>query len=418
MNNFHWESNRLFCENVPLSDLAGEYGTPSFIYSTAAICNRIELLQGALESFDCTICFSVKSNSNLSILQCAASRGIGADIVSGGELFRALKAGIPPGSIVFSGVGKTVRELEYALASSIRMFNVESESELHLLSSIAERMGKIAPVALRINPDVDARTHQFTTTGKKGNKFGIPFTDVERIYTYATELPNIQPLGIDVHLGSPITSLEPYREALDVLSGLIINLRANGIAIETLDLGGGFGITYSDEKPFTPVQFADLIRPYIDKLDCRLIVEPGRYIMGNSAVLLTRITYVKKSYGKTFYICDAGMNDCIRPPLYDAYHAITPVEKTGTAPAEPVDIVGPICESSDFLAKGREMPVAHAGDILAVMSCGAYCFTMASNYNSRPRACEILVNGDSSRVIRERETWEDLVRGESLPGTG
>ncbi|MBD3343719.1 MAG: diaminopimelate decarboxylase [Chitinivibrionales bacterium] len=414
MNNFHWENNEFLCENIPLSRLAEEYGTPSFIYSSAAICTKIEMLQGALESFDSQICFSVKSNSNLSILQLMAQRGVGADIVSGGELYRALKAGISPENIVYSGVGKTVQEMEYALKSSIRMFNVESEAELNTLSAVAEKLGKIAPIAFRINPDVDARTHHFTTTAKKGNKFGVPFNDAERLYARAKELPNIRPVGIDVHLGSPILTLDPYRQGLEVLSGLITRLRDNGIAIETLDIGGGFGITYTDEKPFTPIQFAELVRPYLEKLGCRLIVEPGRYIMGNSGVLLTKIVYIKESYGKTFYICDAGMSDNIRPPFYGASHKISPVKSVDETTMRTVDVVGPICESADYLGKDRELQAAQEGDILAVLSSGAYCFTMASNYNSRPRACEILVKNDSSRLIRLRETYEDLVRGEQL----
>ena len=410
MNNFHRVDGALLCENVPLTSLIKEFGTPAYVYSQASIINNIEMFLGAFESVDSLVCFSVKSNSNLSILRLMAQKGVGADIVSGGELFCALKAGIEPKKIVFSGVGKTADELRFALTSGISMFNIESEPELMQLSEIAESLGIIAPIALRVNPDIDAHTHHFTTTAKKENKFGLPFSTAVSVYQKASCLPFINPVGIDVHLGSPILSLAPYKKALDLLTGVIEELRSLNIAIHTLDIGGGFGIIYKDEKPFTPIQFAKLVVPYLETLKCRLIVEPGRVIVGNSGVLLTTITYVKKSGEKVFYICDAGMSDLIRPPLYGAYHEIVPINLPDPFEMVTADIVGPICESSDFLAKGRAIERLEPNAVLAVKSAGAYGFSMASQYNSRPRACEILVDGSSFRCIRTRETYEDLIR--------
>jgi diaminopimelate decarboxylase len=412
VNNFHRMGNELFCENVALSSLIKEYGTPAYVYSKASIQNNLELLLGAFESVNSQICFSVKSNSNISILKLMAQKGVGADIVSGGELFRAVQAGIAPNKIVYSGVGKTAEELRYALKTGIRMFNVESEPELESLSAIAESMGIIAPVALRVNPDIDAETHRFTTTAKKENKFGLPFDTAIDIYKKAYNLPNINPVGIDVHLGSPILSLEPYKKALELLSGIIIKLKEAGIVISTIDIGGGFGITYKDEKPFTPIQIANLIVPYLKSLQCNCIIEPGRFIVGNSGVLLTTITYIKKTDSKLFYICDAGMNDLIRPPLYGSFHDITPVIMPHNVEMTVADIVGPICESADFFAKDRPIELLKQQAHLAVKSAGAYGFSMSSQYNSRPRACEILVDGSSHSCIRKRETYKDLISQE------
>jgi diaminopimelate decarboxylase len=341
-----------------------------------------------------------------------ARKGVGADIVSGGELFRALHAGIDPKKIVFSGAGKTDEELSYALKTGIRMFNVESEPELEALSAIAESLGIIAPIALRVNPDIDAGTHHYTTTAKKENKFGLPFTVAARVYKKAHSLPYINPIGIDVHLGSPILSLEPYKKALELLSGLILELRAEGVAIHTLDIGGGYGIVYNDEKPFTPIQFAQIITPYLDRLKCDCIIEPGRFIVANSGVLLTKITYVKKTDAKLFYICDAGMNDLIRPALYGSYHGIVPVVLPANAEMTVADVVGPICESSDFFAKDRPIEFLAPHSYLAIKGAGAYGFSMSSQYNSRPRPCEALVDGASYSCIRRRETYDDLISHE------
>jgi diaminopimelate decarboxylase len=413
MNNFHLVGEELWCENVALPSIARDVGTPVYIYSKASIVNNIELLMGAFESLNVQICFSVKSNSNISILRLMADRGIGADIVSGGELFRALKAGIGPKKIVYSGVGKTAPEIHYALKSGIGMFNVESEAELHAISDIARSMDTIASISLRVNPDIDAKTHAFTTTAKKENKFGLPLSAAADLYAAAHSLPHISPVGIDVHLGSPILSLEPYQRALELLSDLYGRLHAMGVKVHTIDIGGGFGIVYKDETPFTPIQFAAILAPYAERLKCNFVVEPGRFVVGNAGVLLTTVTYVKKTPSKLFYICDAGMNDLIRPPLYDAYHAVVPVMQRQAADQTIADIVGPVCESSDFFGKHRTIDRVAQGELLAVRSAGAYGFSMASNYNSRPRPCEILVDGSSYSVIRKRESYDDLIRGEA-----
>jgi diaminopimelate decarboxylase len=410
MINFHRAGEELYCENVSLSALAREFGTPAYVYSKASIINNLELLLGAFESLNVQICFSVKSNSNLSILRLMAQKGIGADIVSGGELFRALKAGILPKNIVYSGVGKNTEEIRYALKNGIGMFNVESEAELHVLSDIAKSLDTIAPISLRINPDIDANTHHHTSTAKKENKFGVPLQDAASIYQTANSLPHVNPVGVAVHLGSPILSLEPYRQALDILGGLYSQLHGLGINVHTLDIGGGFGIVYKDETPFTPIQFAGLLAPYAEKLSCGFIVEPGRFVVGNAGVLLTSITYVKQTRNKLFYICDAGMNDLIRPPFYGAYHSIVPVLQPKTPRQVVADIVGPVCESSDFFAKDRAIEKLDQGALIAIRSAGAYSFSMSSNYNSRPRPCEILVDGSTYTVIRRRETFDDLIR--------
>ncbi len=402
----------MWCENVSLSALARDLGTPAYVYSKASIVNNIEMLAGAFESLNVQVCFSVKSNSNLSILRVMAGKSVGADIVSGGELFRALRAGIDPKKIVFSGAGKTASEIRYALSNGIAMFNVESEAELQLISDAAKSMDTIAAISIRVNPDIDANTHSFTTTAKKENKFGLPLPLAVDAYKKAHSLPHINPVGVAVHLGSPILSLDPYRRALELLSDLYLRLHELGIAVHTIDIGGGFGIVYKDETPFTPIQFAGVLSPYAEKLSCNFVVEPGRFIVGNAGILLTAVTYLKQTPSKLFYICDAGMNDLIRPPLYDAFHSIVPVVQRKDAPQVTADIVGPVCESSDFFAKGRAIDSVRQGDVLAIRSAGAYCFSMSSNYNSRPRPCEALVDGSAYAVIRKRESYDDLVRGE------
>lgn len=412
MTQFIRHDSELFCENVPLKSIIQEYGTPAYVYSKQSVCDNIRQFQSAFAPIDMQLCYSIKSNANLSILRLVAQQNAGADIVSGGELFKALKAGIAPDGIVYSGVGKTEQELRYALESGIRMFNIESEPELDLLASVAQSLKRIAPIALRVNPDIDAKTHAYTTTGKKENKFGLLFDSAVAIYKKAKDMPYINPVGIDVHIGSPVLTLEPYERALKLLSGLIADLRANDINIRTLDIGGGYGITYNDESPFTPVQFADLVIPYTKSLQCNLVIEPGRFIMGNSGVLLTTVTYIKKTSAKLFYVCDAGMNDLIRPALYKSFHGIVPVVMPQTDACDVADIVGPICESSDFFAKDRTLPRMQQNDALAILSAGAYGFSMSSNYNSRPRACEILVDGSNATCIRKRETYEDMIRNE------
>jgi diaminopimelate decarboxylase len=412
MTNFHRKGDELWCEGISLAAIARDVGTPAYIYSKSSIVNNVELLQGAFESLDVKICYSVKSNSNLAILRLMSSKGLGADIVSGGELFRALKAGIDPKKIVFSGVGKTTSEIILAIKAGIGMFNVESEPELHAISNVAKSLDAIAPISLRVNPDIDAKTHQFTTTAKKENKFGIPIASALDVYKAANSLPNINPVGIDVHLGSPILTLDPYQKALAALADLHARLHAIGIPIHTIDIGGGFGIVYKDEVPFTPIQFAAVLAPYAERLTCNFVVEPGRFVVGNAGILVTTITYLKETPSKLFYICDAGMNDLIRPPLYNAYHEVVPVVQRANAPRVSADIVGPICESSDFFAKERDIGSVRQGELLAIRSAGAYGFSMASNYNSRPRPAEVLVDGSSYTVIRKRESFEDLIRGE------
>ncbi len=412
MEHFHRIENNLYCENVPLESIASCYGTPTYVYSTASIQNKLDILKGCFHQTPVTVCYSVKSNSNLSLLKIIADNGCGADIVSGGELFRALKAGIPASKIVYSGVGKTEDEIRFALSSHISLFNVESEPELNAIERIASQMQCIAPIALRVNPDIDAQTHHHTTTGKKENKFGIPFTEAVRIYKAAAASDSLNPSAIDVHLGSPIPTLAPYEKALALLSELILMLRAENVPIRTLDIGGGLAIVYNNETPFTPLQFGNLVSPVLEKLECNLIVEPGRYVVGNSGALLTNVTYVKTTAEKTFYLCDAGMNDLIRPAFYDSYHRIEPLTTVPNEETIPVDVVGPICESSDYFAKARMLPLLKNNDTLAILSAGAYGFSMASNYNSRPRAAEVLVDGNSHTCIRKRETYEDLVRHE------
>jgi|WetSurMetagenome_2_1015567.scaffolds.fasta_scaffold00051_44 diaminopimelate decarboxylase len=412
MNNFHLVGEEMWCEDVPLSSIARDVGTPAYVYSKASIVNSIELLAGAFESLNVRTCFSIKSNSNLGILRVIAGKGLGADVVSGGELYRAFAAGFDPKKIVFSGVGKTDAEIRYAIEKGIGMFNIESEAELAAVSGIAESMDAIAPISFRVNPDIDARTHHFTTTAKKENKFGIPMEEAADMYRKAHAMPHVNPIGIAVHLGSPLLSLDPYRLALEKLSELYGALHGMGVAVHTIDLGGGFGIVYKDEKPFTPIQFAGVLAPYAEKLACDFVVEPGRFIVGNAGILLTRVTYVKQTPSKLFYICDAGMNDLIRPPLYDAYHEVLPVIRRESAEKVRADIVGPVCESSDYFALGREIDRLARGDLVAVRGAGAYGFSMSSNYNSRPRPCEVLVDGKTFAIIRKRESYTDIVRGE------
>ncbi|MDD5674443.1 MAG: diaminopimelate decarboxylase [Chitinivibrionales bacterium] len=410
---FNRNNSELFCEDISLAAIARSVGTPAYIYSAGSIRANIGLFAKAFSAVPNTICFSIKSNSNLSVLRLVAQCGAGADIVSGGELFRALKAGLDPKKICYSGVGKTADEIRFALRSGILMINVESQAELELIAALARESGTVAPVALRINPDIDAHTHEFTTTAKKENKFGITLELAVNLYKQARDDDFLDPIGLDVHLGSPILTLDPYARAFDVCAKLIGELRALNIAIKVLDIGGGFGIRYNDETPFTPEQFAGLAVPFVKSLNCALIIEPGRFIVGNAGVLLTSITYCKQTpHGKLFYICDAGMNDLIRPPLYGSYHGIEPVILPAGGRRLVADVVGPICESSDFFAKDRSLPECKAGDVLAVMSAGAYGFSMSGNYNSRPRAVEVLVDGGNFSVIRKRETYEDLIRGE------
>jgi diaminopimelate decarboxylase len=410
---FHYAGRRLHCEAVPAEQLVAEYGTPLYVYSRTGILERYRAFTSAFAAVDPLIAYSVKANGNLAVLRLLAEAGAGADIVSGGELHRARLAGIPPERIVFSGVGKTITELAAALDAGIHAFNVESEGELRALSGLADTMGVVAPVALRVNPDVETRTpHHYTSTGHKATKFGIPYEEAEQLYTLAASLPGIRVRGVDVHIGSQILDVEPYALAIRRVLDLVERLRARGIALEFIDVGGGFGVSYDEEADPVPSDFASGLVPLLQESGLRVIFEPGRFLVGPAGVLLTRVLYVKRMSGKTFVITDAGMNDLLRPSHYSSYHRVEPAVQDPERERLAVDVVGPICESGDFLALDREIPRVDPGELLCIGTAGAYGFSMASSYNARPRPAEVLVDGDSHRLIRRRETHDDLVRGE------
>jgi diaminopimelate decarboxylase len=419
MNHFEYRDGEMFAEGVPLKRIAREVGTPAYVYSLATLKRHFRVFDQAFAKVPHIVCFSVKANSNLALLRAFAKQGSGFDIVSGGELFRALKAGGDPKKIVFSGVGKKKQEIEYALNTGILMFNVESDEELTALNEIAAGVRKKAPISLRVNPDVDPQTHPYISTGMKKAKFGVDIKKSLETYKKALALPNIDVVGVDCHIGSQLTSLTPFvdalakvREYLDrVLAG---EMKKEGAQIRYLDLGGGLGINYHDETPPLPDEYAKAIVEGLEGLAVTLILEPGRVIVGNAGILLTEVQYIKETDTKKFVIVDAGMNDLIRPALYGSYQAIRPIVESK---AEPIiaDVVGPICESGDFFAKDREIARPRRNDLLAIMSAGAYGFTMASNYNSHPKPPEVLVDGDQYYVVRKRETMEDLINGETIP---
>jgi len=414
MHDFQYRNNELCCGEVSLSDIAGKVGTPYYCYSLPTLKRHIRAFEDSLEGVDHQTCFAMKANSNMAVLKLMASAGLGADVVSGGELYRALKAGISGDRIVYSGVGKTTQEIDMAINAGIMMFNIESEQELEVINSRAGALGKKAPISIRVNPDVDPMTHPYISTGMKDNKFGI---DIERSmsqYVLAKDMDNIDIVGIDCHIGSQLTDMSPFIDAVDRLKVLISKLGGLGIEFRYLDLGGGLGITYSDEEPPHPRDYCRAIIDAVKDLRLKLIFEPGRVIVGNAGVLVTEVLYRKETKEKRFVIVDAGMNDLMRPALYKAYHDIKPVRITTDA-RERADVVGPICESSDFIAKDRDLPVFLRGELMAVMSAGAYGFTMSSNYNSRPRPPEVLVDGDRYYVVLPRESYEDLVAGEIIP---
>ena len=414
MAHFAYRHSDLCCEQVSLRSLAADVGTPAYVYSKAALLESYRGYDDAFAEVPHVVCYSVKANGNLGVLGTLARAGAGADIVSGGELFRALRAGFPPGRIIFSGVGKTRDELREALKAEVLMFNVESLSELRALDDVARETGVRAPVALRVNPDVDPETHPYIATGLKTSKFGIPFAQAHEVYAEAASLKGVEVVGADIHIGSQLTKASPFADAVARIAALVKTLRERSIEIRTVDVGGGLGIRYRAEAPPTHREYATMLLPALRELGVRVLLEPGRSIVGNAGVLLTRVLYRKQTGEKTFVVVDAAMNDLIRPVLYDAYHEIRPVtEARPGAPGETVDVVGPICESGDFLAKGRELARTDEGDLLAVMSAGAYGFAMASNYNTRPRAVEVLVDGNRYTIVRRRETYEDLVAGES-----
>lgn len=410
---FRYQGDKLHCEDVNVEELVAAHGTPLYVYSRSSIVARFQQFDAAFEGVDRLIAYSVKANGNLSLLQLLREHGAGADIVSGGELHRALLAGMPPERIVFSGVGKTVVELAAGLDAGIYGFNVESEGELRELANLGETMGNPAPVALRVNPDVKTATpHHYTATGHKETKFGIPIEKAREIYRFARDHKGLHVRGVDVHIGSQILDVEPYRLALQRVLELVDDLRADDIALEYIDLGGGFGVSYEGGSETTASEFASALLPDLKRSGLRLVLEPGRFIMGPSGVLLTRVLYIKRYGGKTFVITDAGMNDLLRPSHYASYHLIANAERHAGRPSARVDVVGPICETGDFLALDRDMDLPEEGELLAIHTAGAYGFSMASTYNARTRPAEVLVDGDAHRVIRQRESYDDLVRGE------
>jgi diaminopimelate decarboxylase len=409
---FRYQQDRLFAENVALSDVAQRFGTPCYVYSRAALTDGYRQFATAFKGREHLICYAVKANSNLAILNQFARLGAGFDIVSGGELQRVLAAGGAANKVVFSGVGKSEVEMRQALEAGILCFNVESSSELDRLNEVAGSMGKVAPISLRVNPDVDAKTHPYISTGLKQNKFGVAYTEALALYRKAATMPHIRITGMDCHIGSQLTETSPFIAATEKMLALADQLAASGIVLEHLDLGGGLGIRYDDETPPSIAEYAQALLGALSGRSEKIIVEPGRVLVGNAGVLLTRIEYLKHGEEKNFAIVDAAMNDLMRPALYDAYHAILPVQKrAGTA--VPYEVVGPICETGDFIGHGREMAV-DKGDALAVMSAGAYGMSMSSNYNTRPRAAEVMVDGAEVHLVRERETVRQLYAAEKI----
>ena len=407
-----YRDQTLYLEELPLADIARREGTPSYVYSRAAILDRFQAYQRAFGDVPHKVCYAVKANSNLSILRLLGEAGAGFDIVSGGELFRALNAGADPGTIIFSGVGKTSQEIDYALEHHIKSFNCESEPELALIDSLAARRGIQARVALRVNPDVDAATHPYISTGLRDHKFGIDIVDAEAIYERARALPNLSLEGVSCHIGSQITDIAPMLEVFDKMIALATRLRSRGLPIRSLDLGGGLGVSYKPgDKAPSICEFIQAMCQRTAGHDLEILIEPGRSIVAEAGVLLTRVLYRKSNGDRQFVIVDAGMNDLIRPALYQSHHEIVPLRKTPGS-AIIADVVGPVCESGDFLARARELPNVLPGDLLAVCTVGAYGFVASSNYNARPRPPEILVEGDRYRVIRQREKYDDLIRGE------
>ena len=414
MNHFVYKDDDLFCEDVAIANIVEQVGTPFYLYSHATITRHFRVFEGAFNDFDHLTCFSVKSNSNLAILRIFALHGGGADIVSGGELFRALRAGIPPDKIFYSGVGKTPEEMKLALKSNIRMFNVESDQELQTLNKIANNMGYKATIAIRINPEVETNTHPYISTGHSENKFGISLEDALNTYESARQLKNIDVKGISCHIGSQLTDINPFLNALRKLKDILKELKKMAFDITFLNLGGGLGITYDDEKPPHPLEYAMALKEVLGKENITLILEPGRVIIGNAGILITQVLYTKSTKNKNFIIVDAGMNDLIRPTLYNSFHAIQPVKMIHSEMVV-ADLVGPICETGDFFVKDRKMPPFKSGDLVAIMSAGAYSFSMASNYNSRPRPAEVMVKEKLFSIIRSRETYDDLIHGEVIP---
>lgn len=416
MDFFEYRNGELFAEGVPIQRIAREVGTPVYLYSLATLRRHYRVFDEAFATSPHLVCFAVKANSNLAVLRVFVKEGAGFDIVSGGELFRVLKAGADPKKVVFSGVGKNRQEIEYALKSGILMFNVESEPELDTLNEVASGMGKKAPISFRVNPDVDPKTHPYISTGMKKSKFGIDIKRSVDQYKKALTLSHVEVVGVDCHIGSQITSVSPFVDALVRVRELVATLTEAGARIRYLDLGGGLGIRYKDEEPPLPKDFAQAVIGVLKGLDVTLILEPGRVIVGNAGILVTQVLYLKDTGEKKFVVVDGAMNDLIRPALYGSHQTIHPViDRQASGDKIVADIVGPICESSDFFAQDREMQRPRPGDLLAIRGAGAYGFTMASNYNSRPRVAEVLIDEQNFHIVRERETLEDLISGESIP---
>ena len=413
MDDFYYEEGGLRCEGVALSEIAGSTGTPTYVYSHAALERAYEELDEAFSGLDHLVCYAVKANGNLAVLRSLASFGAGADIVSGGELYRVMRAGFDPKKVVFAGVGKTEDELMAGLGERILLFNVESASELEHLERFAARHGKTARVSLRVNPDVDPDTHSHVSTGHGTSKFGIPIDEALSLAERMGEYRCVRLIGVHQHIGSQISKLPPYTESVEKSAGLVEELKRRGFDVKYFNIGGGLGIRYKDEEVPSPKELVDAVRPTLEATGTKILCEMGRCIAGNAGALLTRVIYRKQSGSKNFLVADAGMNDLLRPSLYDAYHEVRPV-RDGAA-AIPADLVGPVCESGDYLAKDRDLPDAAEGDLLALMGAGAYGFSMASNYNSRPRPAEVLVRGDRWATVREREYLADLIRREAVP---
>ena len=413
MNYFTYKDDQLFAEDVDVSVLADRLGTPLYVYSARTLRRHFRVLSDAFKGTDSLICFAMKALSNLSVLKLFADMGAGFDIVSAGELMRCLRAGADAGKIVFSGVGKTDEEIEAALKAKILMINVESRPELHRVSEVARRLTTQAPVSLRVNPDLDPGTHPHISTGHRDSKFGVPLSQVGEYYAEARTLANLDLAGLSTHIGSQITEVGPFVEAGQKVAKIVRELREDGIQLKYLDLGGGLGIPYQEEPP-PPSEYASAILGPLRGIGLKIIIEPGRVLVGNAGILVTRVIYVKETDVKRFVVVDGAMNDLIRPVLYEAFHEIRPSTRRSGSATVTADIVGPVCESGDFFARARDLPEPHRGDLLAVMSAGAYGFVMASNYNSRPRAPEVLVNGAEFHVVRERETFNDLIRGEKI----
>lgn len=414
MHHFHYQRDELFCEDVAIAAIAEKVGTPFYLYSHATLKRHFKAFDEAFNGVDRLVCYSAKANTSLAVLKLFADSGSGLDIVSGGELFKGLRAGFKPDQIVYSGVGKRIDEIDYALNTGILMFNIESLEELELIDARAGALGKKAPIAIRVNPDVDPKTHPYISTGLDKNKFGIGTEAALEGYKVASRLAHVEIVGIDCHIGSQITEAQPFEDALKSVVALTKKLRDLGITIRYLDMGGGLGITYDNELPPQPSEYAKTIVKVLEDLPYKLILEPGRVLVGNAGILVTRVLYRKAGKTKEFVIADAGMNDLLRPSIYKAFHGIQPVERSN-GEMTTADVVGPICESGDFLAQDRRMSDVKRGDLLAVMSAGAYGFSMSSNYCSRLKVAEVMVKGDQFEVVRERQNYDDLIAGERIP---